>query len=598
MLSKLFRVIALVVFFTGLMGGQYLFAQTVQFRPGETAPPPFSISPENPTACDVIDFEAILDGVTRSNACSASWAPPYGYNGFPRLHVNNTSRTIDLSFSDPAEACATDYDPVNGVEGNFGQLLPGYWTFRYGQAEFSFYVEDCGESRGLDDWNVRSSQAGECLNAVTYGEGLFVAVGNSGTITTSENGTNWTLRSPCTHESLAGVAHGEYNNGRFVAVGGYDGSTDGSSHTLACVSDDGLTWTAVDVVKDGTPQSMLYGIAYGNGLFLAMDAPGRLFRSADGVNWSYTVTGSLGPSLFGITFGNGLFVLVGYNGAILTTPDGVDWTLRELNTANLGSFFSLNGVAYGSGLYVAVGKYGTIFTSEDAISWTARNSGTTVDLEGVGFGCGVFTAVGVNGTILTSTDGINWSARDSGVSSYLGGVTSGAGTFVALGAQGTVLQSDPLDCGPRSTKEGELDYLNSLVVSITHAKQKAKVQEAIKNLTLSLSPSYWADNCHLVEPGGYRVFDYEKTTVVKLREAIGLGLNAGLVQSTIDRLVGADRELAAISIADAIAAGGNASTITKAQAEFDKGDLEAAANKADRAIDKYKAAWKLAVSAY
>jgi hypothetical protein len=53
---------------------------------------------------------------------------------------------------------------------------------------------------------------------VTYGDGLFVAVGDGGAILTSLNGVAWTQRTSPTSNWLWSVAYG---NGTFVAVGEY-----------------------------------------------------------------------------------------------------------------------------------------------------------------------------------------------------------------------------------------------------------------------------------------------------------------------------------------------------------------------------------------
>jgi hypothetical protein len=152
--------------------------------------------------------------------------------------------------------------------------------------------------------------------------------------------------------------------------------------------------------------------------------------------------------------------------------------------------------------------------------------------------------------------------------------------------------------GPRITKEEELAYLQGLFPTITKSKQKGKIKDAINNLIKSLSAVYWVDDSHLVEPGGYKVFDYEKTVVTKLRDAIRYGLAPALVQPTLDALVMVDRDLATVALDEAIAASGNAGLIAKAQAELAKGDAELAAGKPDRAIGKYKNVWKYAVAAY
>jgi photosystem II stability/assembly factor-like uncharacterized protein len=53
---------------------------------------------------------------------------------------------------------------------------------------------------------------------VTYGNGLFVAVGARGTILTSSDGANWTKQTSPTDDLLIAVTYG---NGIFVAVGRY-----------------------------------------------------------------------------------------------------------------------------------------------------------------------------------------------------------------------------------------------------------------------------------------------------------------------------------------------------------------------------------------
>ena len=60
-------------------------------------------------------------------------------------------------------------------------------------------------------------------------------------------------------------------------------------------------------------------VAYGNGLFVAVGASGKLATSSNGITWTQG-TSSFGTSAInGITYGNGLFVAVGSNGKIATS---------------------------------------------------------------------------------------------------------------------------------------------------------------------------------------------------------------------------------------------------------------------------------------
>jgi photosystem II stability/assembly factor-like uncharacterized protein len=66
-------------------------------------------------------------------------------------------------------------------------------------------------------WNNGDRTSGK-LDGISYGNGSFVAVGASGTILTSPDGTTWTSRSSGTLNELRGICYG---NGAFVAVGDY-----------------------------------------------------------------------------------------------------------------------------------------------------------------------------------------------------------------------------------------------------------------------------------------------------------------------------------------------------------------------------------------
>ena len=80
--------------------------------------------------------------------------------------------------------------------------------------------------------------------------------------------------------------------------------------------------------------------------------------SGAGTTWTRRTRTSQGNWLFGVAYGDGLFVAVGDRGIILTSPDGVDWTAQTSGTDH-----DLNGVTYGDGLFVAVGDRSIILTS-------------------------------------------------------------------------------------------------------------------------------------------------------------------------------------------------------------------------------------------
>src|SRR5689334_2792475 len=82
----------------------------------------------------------------------------------------------------------------------------------------------------IDAWHVRHSGF-DTLNGVTYGAGLFVAVGGNGTLPTSPTGESWTPQNNGTNASLNDVTRG---NGAFVVV------------ALACLTSSGCAIPHID----------------------------------------------------------------------------------------------------------------------------------------------------------------------------------------------------------------------------------------------------------------------------------------------------------------------------------------------------------------
>ena len=88
-------------------------------------------------------------------------------------------------------------------------------------------------------WTSRTSAADYTWNSITYGNGLFVAVGTnnttySGEVMTSPDGITWTSRNESAGNYWSAVTYG---NGLFVTVG-YSGIGNN-----VMTSPDGVTWT-------------------------------------------------------------------------------------------------------------------------------------------------------------------------------------------------------------------------------------------------------------------------------------------------------------------------------------------------------------------
>jgi len=159
--------------------------------------------------------------------------------------------------------------------------------------------------------------------------------------------------------------------------------------------------------------------------------------------------------------------------------------------------------------------------------------------------------------------------------------------------------------GPKTIKQGVLEELIALRNdgTVTDKGDLQKLDEAIKHLTKSLDTDLWLDETHLDPKHGDKVFNEEKDAVVKLVELLKdkkstlTDAQRAIVQSFIGRLVGADKALATVAYNDAVAAGGDAKKIDKANDELSKGDARVSDNHFADAIEHYRNAWKHAIKA-
>lgn len=312
------------------------------------------------------------------------------------------------------------------------------------------------------------------LKGVIWTGGQYVAVGDSGTIVTSSDGTTWATRnsgitSATTH--LYGVAAG--SGSTLVAVGG--------SGTIVRSTNSGSTWSIVSGVP--APTQTLYGITWSGSLFVAVGTQGTILtspdgqewtqransltartlssvawsgsgfvavgdhtspnvegavRSSDGVNWTLS---SSGASLYNVIWAGNKFIGVGFSGAIRESSDGASWS----PVTSGGN--SLLGVALGTSL-VSVGMGGTIRYSLTSSTWnTVTASPTTAQLNAVTTGGpAVYLAVGAGGVVVTSTDAQNWVQTSSLQIAFYGltarfGSAAGDTQFVAVGDFGTIVTS-------------------------------------------------------------------------------------------------------------------------------------------------------------
>ena len=286
----------------------------------------------------------------------------------------------------------------------------------------------------LDHWQLKAPITQWHSIRISYGNGIFVAVGEPGALYTSSDGETWTWRSSGTNQSLRDVSYG---GGTFVAVG--KGGT-------ILSSPDGVIWTGCN---SGTGYD-LNGVSYGGNTFVAVGDGGAILASSDGFTWSARDSGTH-QGLNKIAFGKDTFIAAGRNGTLLASPDGAVWTPQPSGTHG-----HLDGIAYGKDTFVAVGE--AILTSSDGKAWTEKKAGASHRIFGVAYGGGVFAAVADNGGILTSSDASEWTAIDTGVHLTLFAIAHGKERFLASGERGILLLSEPLPSPQISVSSTSLDF--------------------------------------------------------------------------------------------------------------------------------------------
>jgi hypothetical protein len=221
------------------------------------------------------------------------------------------------------------------------------------------------------------------LSDIVFADGKFVAVGAefSGldlitNVQVSTDGVNWTRYTPFTNAiSPKGITYG---NGLFVVVG-----NGGSNRVMT--STNGTSWTLRSVLGNNDAwQSVAYGYNY----FFAIANSGdnRSMYSSDGINWSGFAQ-NVGSNK--IIFANGKFT-TGYRYSTSLTS----WDIPT------GINFSPYGITYGNGIFVAVGQSGTdrIAISTDAETWQEITAPELNAWETIAYGDSKFVALSSSGT--------------------------------------------------------------------------------------------------------------------------------------------------------------------------------------------------------
>ena len=264
--------------------------------------------------------------------------------------------TVDVTVSEPDGSGAVTktgtYDKIPEIGAEINQpsvLTPpdgagigGDVTYTPETSEITGVVETAG-------WTTTTTPE-ERWRSVTYGDGKFVAV-STNTIVGDQYGTNRVMYS----------------------------------------TDNGITWTTVNVTTGLGLAGVWHSVAYGNNMFVVVGASVRYY-SSDAINWTQVLTSS---TMYDICYGDNKFVAVGATDKIAYSTDGINWTNSTVSNSNA----QYRGVTYGelpdgTKRFVAVSNVAgqQVSYSSDGITWSNTSVPEDNNWECVAYGNNVFVA--------------------------------------------------------------------------------------------------------------------------------------------------------------------------------------------------------------
>lgn len=273
-----------------------------------------------------------------------------------------------------------------------------------------------GPSGGLEtststtasSWTARTSSFGTTqINwAASDGTLYYVTAGLTGKLATSPDGINWTQRT--SSFGTSGIYAVTYGNGIWVAVG--------EAGKVATATDPTGTWTQRTTGYSGAVA--IGGIAYGNGIWVALNVSGEIRTATDPTGtWTLRTSTLTRGSTVRWCPAQAVFVAGAdasiATGAFASSSDGITWTARNSpnTTASDVQFYAISNASVIAASYKAINA--DYATSTNGQTWTDRTPATAGNIYGQGAvddaGLLVFPRAGTQ--IDTSSDGTTWTAR-------------------------------------------------------------------------------------------------------------------------------------------------------------------------------------------
>jgi hypothetical protein len=303
------------------------------------------------------------------------------------------------------------------------------------------------------DWNIYNSLITPQINSLTWGNGQFIAVGQSGAIHTSPNGLNWTCQtSRLMYKKLSSIVFGK---GVYVIVG--------ENGTVAS-SPDGIVWTAHNSGANNTLRS----IAAGDSMLVAVGDSGTIVSSLDGTTWTKQESGTW-ANLIAVAGGKETFIAISDSATALVSQDGAVWYKKLI-----GSMYDhFQYIAWGNNKFIVLSSNSDpsgpmngrriCFSSSDGNTWNSKDLlwGTYARITALAGGIDRFVLFSYDEMLTMhvcatsySFDGSTWtqSWSKAGASNSYAPVVWYNNEFIAISSGGMFISPDGITWSERSLK--------------------------------------------------------------------------------------------------------------------------------------------------
>jgi len=177
------------------------------------------------------------------------------------------------------------------------------------------------------------------LNAVTWGEGFFLAVGDEGRAAYSSDGIRWKagVIGPMNPKNILCAAIGSLSGRPVFTAAGTDG------RIAHAVDSPAGPWYMADQTPFSTEENygmavraLAWGKIKGASLFVAAGDGGRIAVMKDSSGKWYGARAGTGETFRAIAFGNDRFIVAGDNGLMKYSLDPLNYTWIDINDDNFG----------------------------------------------------------------------------------------------------------------------------------------------------------------------------------------------------------------------------------------------------------------------